>query len=326
MQGLVVTASLSTPITDRGSIVFLPEGVHTVHATIGGKPGVADVWVDKDVLAAFSEDLKERLSRNVRPFAGFDHIPGPASFLPVEFRYEEGVGLILDVEWTQAGRTAVEGMNYSYFSPTFRLGKDGRPMGLLPNGEIGSLTNDPAFEQISRIAASRTDTIMDIQHLIDLGLVEANHDPETAIEAAKANLNTLRTSAAELVTVQAAKQVMDGEKDAMCQEIEALRAENKAMKDELDGYKAAKKTECERIADEAVAEAVKAGRIPAQNDEVKAYWRESIIADVRAKSALEAIPANPALSGQIINANRTDEKPELKGIEALTAIFAAESK
>ena len=64
------------------------------------------VTVDESILAAFASDLQARQSRNVRPFAGFDHKAGPASFIPKEFRYESGVGLVLDIEWTQAGKSA----------------------------------------------------------------------------------------------------------------------------------------------------------------------------------------------------------------------------
>lgn len=127
-------SDLSEP---NGSIVYLPEGRHTINATVGGKPRTVDVSVDRSILASFSDALKERQEANVRPFAGFDHQAGPASFIPLEFRYEDGVGLVLDVEWTNAGRAAIEGKDYSYFSPTFLLSKDGIPYGLTKRGEIG---------------------------------------------------------------------------------------------------------------------------------------------------------------------------------------------
>ena len=191
MSETVTAAFQSALSADEGTIVFLPEGQHRISATVGGKPKTVDVSVDASVLAAFEEDLAKRQAANVRPFGGFDHRAGAASFIPKSFRYEEGVGLVLDVEWTAAGRSAIEGRDYSYFSPTFLLSAAGVPYGLAPRGEVGSLVNDPAFEEIPRIAASHTNP-NPMEQLIELGLVEASCAPESAVETAKAALATLR--------------------------------------------------------------------------------------------------------------------------------------
>ena len=87
--------------------VFIKTGTGKI--TVNGKAAKRKVTVDESILAAFASDLQARQSRNVRPFAGFDHKAGPASFIPKEFRYESGVGLVLDIEWTQAGKTAIDG-------------------------------------------------------------------------------------------------------------------------------------------------------------------------------------------------------------------------
>ena len=149
-----VTAAFTQSLdSEVGSIVFMPEGKHSITASVDGRAKTVDVEVDSRVLASFQEDLEKRKESNVRPFAGFDHKTGAASFIPLEFRYEDGVGLVLDIEWTKAGREAVEGKDYSYFSPSFLM-KDGIPLGLPKRGEVGSLVNDPAFEDIPRSAAS----------------------------------------------------------------------------------------------------------------------------------------------------------------------------
>ncbi len=155
MSGTKVTAAFQSELTQVESIVYLPEGKHQISASKGGKPAVLTVDVNESILASFREQLKERQESNVRPFAGFDHKTGAASFIPQEFRYESGVGLVLDVEWTQAGRAAIDGKDYSYFSPTFLVDDNGTPIGLPKRGEIGSLVNDPAFEEIPRIACYR---------------------------------------------------------------------------------------------------------------------------------------------------------------------------
>ena len=212
------------------SLVYLPEGKHEISATVGGKPKTLVVTVDNRVLASFQADLQKRLADNVRPFAGFDHQSGPASMLPMSFRYENGVGLILEGELTAAGQTAIDGRNYSYWSPTFMQDK-GIPVGLTNTGEIGSFVNDPAFRTIERIAASHTENIMDITNLIELGLVEANQEPESALEVAKAAIATLRESASTAESVSAANATA-------LEEVNAAKADVTRLSGELETVKA----------------------------------------------------------------------------------------
>jgi hypothetical protein len=302
-------------------IVYLPEGKHRISATVGGKPKTVDVEIDSRIGAAFAEDLTKRLEKNIRPFAGFDHESGPASFIPIEFRYEEGVGLMLDVEWTEAGRKAIEGRDYSYFSPTFLVSSNGIPTGLAPRGEIGSLVNDPAFEEIPRIAAAHNPNTM-IDQLIELGLIDESQDPETAMEVAKSNLANLRESA----SVGNADEEKIVESNMHYAKLEAELAsamdENKKLKEGM-AEKAMASAEI------AIDEAVKAGRIAPQDDASKAFWRSSIIANPEALNALNAIPVNPVLTGQTVLAGRSESAPqeiELKGMARVEAAFKAQSQ
>jgi phage I-like protein len=304
--------------------VFLPEGTHQITASVGGKPKTLTVTVDDRVLASFADDLARRMESNVRPFAGFDHKPGAASFIPQAFRYEPGVGLMLDVDWTSAGRAAIEGRDYSYFSPTFLVSKDGIPTGLTGRGEIGSLVNDPAFEEIPRIAASHQETDP-MQHLVELGLVEASCAPDQALETAKAALATLREAAAQVETVEAANMAKKSAEDELAdlkKRNEELEAAYKSLKDEMA-------TKASAAADAAIEEAIKAGRIAPQDDATKAFWRSSITTNPEAVKALNAIPVNPALSGKTVLAGRTEEPPqgpELTGLARVEAAFKAQSQ
>lgn len=325
MTGLTVNSAFQSELSEAGSIVFLPEGTHTITASVGGKPKTLTVTVDERVLAGFAEDLAKRMESNVRPFAGFDHKPGAASFIPQGFRYEAGVGLMLDVDWTSAGRAAIEGRDYSYFSPTFLVSKDGIPTGLTGRGEIGSLVNDPAFEEIPRIAASHQPHEILMEHLIELGLVEASCAPDQALETAKAALASLRESAAQVETVEAAnvaKKSAEDELDDMKKRYDELEAANKSLKDELAMKASAS-------ADAAIDEAIKAGRIAPQDEATKSFWRSSIISNPDAIKALNAIPVNPALSGQTVLAGRTEEPPQgpvLTGLARVEAAFKAQSQ
>jgi hypothetical protein len=326
MTGLTVNSAFQSELSEAGSIVFLPEGTHQITASVGGKPKTLTVTVDDRVLASFADDLARRQESNVRPFAGFDHKPGAASFIPQAFRYEPGVGLMLDVDWTSAGRAAIEGRDYSYFSPTFLISKDGIPTGLTTRGEIGSLVNDPAFEEIPRIAASHTEQHQsDMDNLIELGLVEASCAPDQALETAKAALASLREAAAQVETVEAANMAKKSAEDELAdmkKRNEELEAAYKSLKDEMA-------TKAAAAADAAIEDAIKAGRIAPQDDATKAFWRSSITSNPEAVKALNAIPVNPALSGKTVLAGRTEEPPqgpELTGLARVEAAFKAQSQ
>jgi phage I-like protein len=310
-----VTAGFGNEIESQtGSIVYLPEGVHQIQATVNGKPQKRTVTVDQRVLASFSEDLASRLARNVRPFAGFDHVAGPASFLPKEFRYEPGTGLVLDVEWTSAGKAAIEGKDYSYFSPNFLL-MNGIPSGLAGHGEIGSLVNEPAFEAMEKIAASHQTNTMDIKQLVELGLVPEGQDPASAMEVAKAALATLReesVAAAHAETIQAQLDAAVAEKDAAEGQVADL---TKKVEDLTTAADAAEDKSIEAT----IADAVTAGRIAAQDDTSKAFWRKSIKADKAAIAILHALPTKP-INGEVILAGKADKQVNnLKGIARVEA-------
>ncbi len=304
------------------SIVYLPEGVHEIHATVNGKPQKRTVTVDQRVLASFAEDLASRLARNVRPFAGFDHAAGAASFLPKEFRYEHGTGLVLDVEWTSAGKSAIEGKDYSYFSPNFLL-INGIPAGLAKHGEIGSLVNEPAFEAMEKIAASHnninTEKNMDIDYLVELGLVPEGQDPLTAMEVAKATLATLREDtvmASHVETIQAQLDAAVAEKDVACGQVEDLTKQVDDLKT------AAEKADDEKI-EEILTDAIEAGRIAPQDDSSKSFWRKSIKADKSAAGILAALPAKP-INGEVILAGKAsaeNKQTTLTGIARVEAAF-----
>ena len=320
MSGSITQAAFQSDISmSDGTIVYLPEGYHSISATVGGKPKRVDVQIDERIAASFTEDLGKRFESNVRPFAGFDHKQGPASFIPKEFRYESGVGLVLDVEWTEAGRKAIEGKDYSYFSPTFLLSDNGVPSGLPPRGEIGSLVNDPAFEEIPRIAASHTEPIMDINHLVELGLVEASESPETALETAKAALANLRESVLNAETVEAASVEAANDYSSMKEKFMALEEENAALKKQLSSKASAS-------AEHAIEEAINAGRIAPQDEDAKSFWLNSILVDEKAIKVLASLPGKEALTGNTILAGRTEDAPQLSGMARVEAAIRAQSQ
>ena len=141
---------------------FMPPGESVICATVNGKPGRRRVFVDKSSAERLQKDLEGKVAAaqagdKARPCGLFDHKSGPASFIPTRFYWDDERGVMCECEWTDAGKRAVEGRNYTYFSPCFRLAKDGRVMGLQDGVEVGSMVNNPAFEAIEPIAASKAD-------------------------------------------------------------------------------------------------------------------------------------------------------------------------
>lgn len=147
----------------------MPAGQHSICATVNGKPGRRVVNVDREACERLQADLAEHLrasaaGEKARPMLMFDHTAGNAAAKPLGFEWDDKRGILLRVEWTKAGREAVEGGNYGYISPAFRLARGtGEIMGLAGGVEVGSLVNDPAFERNECIAAARADEPEEVQ-------------------------------------------------------------------------------------------------------------------------------------------------------------------
>jgi hypothetical protein len=153
---VLVECAATVDVTEApAEVVFMPAGQWRIRPRVNGIPKDVTVQVDENTAATLQRDLDARLAGNVRPHAGFDHKPGPASFLPKRFKWDSR-GVVLEIDWTSAGKKAVEGKNYSYLSPVFLLDGE-RVAGLPKTGEVASLVNSPAFQQIPRIAASAAD-------------------------------------------------------------------------------------------------------------------------------------------------------------------------
>lgn len=159
MLSLVTCISATQlPPSAPEEIVFIPEGENTITPFVDGKAKTITVRVPShkgnEIAARMQIALQRRQSNTVRPFLDFEHKNGTASALPKAFRYESGKGIMLAVDWTSSGKSAVEGRDFSYFSPTFLIDDSGEPSDLPEKGAIGALVNEPAFRNLERIAAS----------------------------------------------------------------------------------------------------------------------------------------------------------------------------
>jgi phage I-like protein len=274
-------------------IMFMPQGKQKIQPLINGKPAESEIEVEIDsaLVTKLQSDLDARLAKAPRPVADFDHVQrGPASFLPKKFEWRDNEGVILHVDWTDAGKSAVKGRNYSYFSPTFMLSPDGKIAGLPQSGAIGGLTNSPAFSSIKRIAAARVGPDDDqgddpddymtnplVMQCVALGLVTESDDLEVA--------------ATQLATT-----------------VTALQARVEGAETQLAEYRAREADAKKALAVEAVDAAITEGRLPGKNIEIRTFWVNAMSANPEGtKKAIAALVPNPALK-QVITIKHGDTK------------------
>ena len=160
-MGLSIKLSESGGVAPQ-AVPYMPAGECVIDASVNGVPGRRTVRVTREGCERLQRDLEEHLAaaaqrKKARPLVMFDHnVQGGGAAVPKRFVWDEGRGILLEVEWTAAGREAVEGGVYGYISPSFRLQRStGEILGLAGGVEVGSLVNDPAFEGNECIAAGR---------------------------------------------------------------------------------------------------------------------------------------------------------------------------
>lgn len=305
-----ITANFSASVQGAPSeIVYLPEGTHEISATVNGEPGSATVIVAAGIEKVFQSDLEQRLAANVRPFLDFDHEEGKASAIPTAFKYVEGKGLILELDWSSSGKEAIEGRDYSYFSPSFLLSGE-TPTGLRDSGAIGGLVNDPAFRTISKIAASHAATKPKepktppyMSDLITAGILNES-------EAAK-------DDAVSVAAKRYASYKADAEKvDAARKETEAAKAKLVTVEASLKEANEALEDQKKAAAEAAVQVAVEAGQIPPKDEDTKKFWVEAMLSNPEgSKKALAALPKKD-VSGKVVNGSTGDGGSDTSLIDA----------
>lgn len=158
---------MNTSVQEAGgempeAIQYMPKGKQSIYATVNNKSGYAPLNVTREAAEVLQRDFETiqaevAAGKRSRPVLYFDHKTGPAAGIPKKFSWDDEKGVLLELDWTGAGRDAVMNQNYSYFSPTFRVDMEtGEVLGLHRDAtEVGSLVNRPAIENIGLIAASR---------------------------------------------------------------------------------------------------------------------------------------------------------------------------
>ena len=256
-------------------IQYMPPGRHRIRASQGGKPVSVEVAVSAATAAVLQSFLAAKMTaaaegREDRPFFDFNHEDREASAWPTEFYWAgddpQTGGVRARLEWSDAGKRAVEGRTFRRFSPTFHLDASGHVTGSEIN--MGGLVNRAAFKRIAPLfAAAPVDTAtepMPMQTLIStlrsLSLVEAS-----------------ATEEADLVT-QVSRSVS-------------------ALKSQVSDLQASLTTQARQRAEALVDAAVRAGRLPAKDTDARGFWVDAILRDeAKAVKALDALTINPVLA------------------------------
>jgi hypothetical protein len=261
-------------------IMYMPAGSATIRPSVNGEAREITVTVSQRTADVMQFELDRLLGKNVEPFIDFNHKGDESAAEPKRFTWKDGEGVMLDLEWTSAGKSAVSGRNYRYFSPTFNLDENGEPGGLPTAGAIGALTNNPAFRQIKRISASSDATTGD-------GTDNDKGDNQMTEEEASALRTELETVRAENQTLREAadKKVSDNE-------LEVLKAENKALREAAETQRV---EAVNREADLLINGAIAAFKIAPKNETVKAGLKKWFLAEPEsAKAHIESMQPNPA--------------------------------
>jgi len=256
-------------------IQYMPPGRHRIRASQSGKPVSVEVAVSAATAAVLQTFLAAKMTaaaegREDRPFFDFNHEDREASAWPTEFYWAgddpQTGGVRARLEWSDAGKRAVEGRTFRRFSPTFHLDASGHVTGSEIN--MGGLVNRAAFKRIAPLfAAAPVDTAHEqplmqtlISTLRSLSLVEAS-----------------ATEEADLVS-QVSRSVS-------------------ALKSQVSDLQASIATQARQRAESLVDAAVHAGRLPAKDTDARGFWVDALIRDeAKAVKALDALAVNPVLA------------------------------
>lgn len=276
------------------AVPYMPAGLNHICCTVNGKAGKRAVMADQEACVRLQADLQDMIQASkdgnrARPVILFDHKSGPAAAEPLGFEWDDQRGILLRVNWTSAGREAVEGGNYGYISPAFRLEKGSNRINGLQSGvEVGSLVNDPAFERNECIAAGKTELDeeeISAAFLSPFQSVEERENSGENISAATGGGDQTQTKSDDMENIKqklglspdatpedvaAAVDALLAQCESGKKRIEEVEAENVLHKDEIKKHK-------ETAADGFVDRLKKDGKVSPHDEETLKAAREAYL-------------------------------------------------
>lgn len=281
------------------SVMFMPAGSSEISPSVNGQAKKISISVTRETADLLQSELDQLLRENVRPYIDFNHESGAAAAIPKRFTWRDGEGVYLELDWSGAGKNAVAGRDYSYFSPTFLLDESGHPAGLPASGAIGALTNNPAFRQIKKIAATTYQLENSgVGTIFNQPVTDAPKTKGDTMEGELDNVTAALRSEVETLRAENKKLIEAADQSKTDSEIELLKAENKQLKEAAEAMKV---EAINREADLIIEAAVKEGRLAPKNEAMRNGLKKFFLVDAQAaKDAIAALPVNAAFK-QVIN-------------------------
>jgi len=294
---LVISDQSSAIIEAPSELQYMPPGTHRINASRSGKPVSLDIKVDASTAETLNAFLQAQLAKATegkddRPFFDFNHEDREAAAWPTEFYWAgddlKTGGVRAKIEWSGAGKTAVQDKTFRRFSPTFIPDNEGKVIGSETN--MGGLVNRAAFKSIQPLfakgnpSASAPGTPSSCLAASESALSQPSaivHPPLSM--TIKSKLHALKLIDSIEASDESVAAVIEAKFNQLTSRIAQLEAEQTAA--------------IQARADSLVNSAVTAGRIAPKDEGTKTFWRDALIRDeAPAVKALEALPINPVLA------------------------------
>jgi hypothetical protein len=268
LQARMAPRILSESPEVPAQIMWMPAGTHTIVATRDGQPITKQVTVTAETARVMDRALREEIATGHRPLIDFNHKHQEAAGWPTGYSWKEGQGVMMALDWSDAGRAAIQGRTYRAFSPEFFASASGQVTG--STKFHGGLVNDPAFEAISPIWAQRAHN--------------QNNTPSMDTNA-PAVTATATTGAAPAGVAPTDSQAA----------LQAARSENSALQARLATAEASVAAARSARTNAAIQAAVARGALPAADAALQERWRKVLNEDESNAELLASLPAHPAV-------------------------------
>lgn len=290
-----LTNTASPVITgERVRLQWMPGGRHTITPSADGQP----VTLDVEVRAEDAEKIQAAFAALCaagphRPYFDLEHDDKVASVWPDKFEWSEtpAPGIYAEGTLSAAGREAISGKTHRGFSAVFFVdGVANSPARLEPRCRLnmGGFTNNPAFKQSLPLWAKEAQQPLSAPAIAGAAeQIKTKNMDETELAALKAKLQALEAENAAL------KKQLSGDKPAEEEAVACKEREIVALKQQIE-------VRAKADAKAAVETAVKRGALPAADTAIQAKWQERCERDPSAVELLNAIPDGPlAASGRV---------------------------
>jgi hypothetical protein len=295
-------AAIEISPTATNEILFLPIGLHEITPVAGGIGRPIKVKVGPEAAIAIEKQRASLMANGKRPYFDFNHDDNRAAFWPKSFIWRNGEGVIASGEWSQSGKTAVEGKDFRAFSPVFHVDNKRAEAAVVicketadPN--MGGLVNNPAFKDLPLWAKNAE----------SLGNAGDGDKAEKEKQMENAELDALRSKQQELqkdvealkaaaATTENEKLVDQRESELKSINLEIETAELKAQNERLSGEIRAVN---EKNAQASVKAAIQRGAILPKDTKTQTDLIRRATGDPSFLSVIAGMQGNSAIGNRI---------------------------